>query len=351
MIYLWRALVLVSWPMSDSDPFSALFHVLGAMPGLSGRALFINAQTGAGLAQIGRNSLMLQTSCSKAAALTAEGWQVVQHVPDREEFDLVLMLVGKQQEENRALLAQGLLGLRAGGLLVAAGANDAGGKRLEKDFAALGLTARADSKNKCRVVQARKAPGVNEMLAQQWIAQGSWQPVLEGRFISRPGLFSWDRADPGSLLLSEHVPFDLGGRGADFGCGYGFLSAHLLRACPAVAHITALDADARAVEASRKNTAFAPARVTCAWHDLTRAPDLHDLDFIVMNPPFHEGVRTLSALGAAFITNAAACLKRGGVLYMVANTHLPYEDHLRALFSDVRQLHKEKGFKVIRAVK
>lgn len=337
--------------MSDPDAFSALFHVLSAMPDLSGRALFINAETGAGLALLGRNSVMVQTSYSTAAALAAEGWQVAQHVPDGQEFDVVLMLVTKQQEENRALLAQGMLRLRTGGLIVAAGANDAGGKRIEKDFAALGLVSAVDSKNKCRIVQARKDQDVNETLAQQWIAQGSWQPILEGRFISRPGLFNWDRVDQGSSLLSEHVPFDLAGRGADFGCGYGFLSVHLLNACAGVAHITALDTDARAVEACRKNTEFARERVSCIWHDLTRAPDLQNLDFIVMNPPFHEGVRTVSALGQAFITHAASCLKQGGVLYMVANTHLPYEDHLRALFSNMRELHKEKGFKIIKALK
>ncbi len=337
--------------MSDADPFSALFHVLSALPDLAGRVLFINAQSGAGLALLGRNSLMVQTSYGDATALAAEGWQVTQQIPDQEEFDLVLMLVSKQQEETRAWLAQGLLRLRAGGLIVVAGANDGGGKRIEKDFAALGLLPISDSKNKCRVVQARKAYDVNEALAEQWIAQGSWQPILEGRFISRPGLFNWDRADQGSLLLVEYVPSDLGGRGADFGCGYGFLSAHLLRACPAVTHITALDVDARAVEACRKNTDYARTRINCVWSDLTHAPDLRDLDFIVMNPPFHEGLRTLSALGLSFITNAAYCLRAGGVLYMVANTHLPYEEHLRTLFSDVRELHKEKGFKIIKALK
>ncbi len=337
--------------MSNPDAFSALFHVLSAMPDLSGRALFINAETGAGLALLGRNSLMVQTAHADAAALSAEGWQVAQHIPDQGEFDLVLMLVTKQQEENRALLAQGLLRLRVGGLIVVAGTNDGGGKRIEKDFAALGLVSSVDSKNKCRIVQARKEPDANETLAQQWVAQGSWQPILEGRFISRPGLFNWDRVDVGSFLLGEQIPFDLSGRGADFGCGYGFLSVHVLNRCAGVTHITALDADARAVEACRKNTEFARERMACVWHDLTRVPDLQNLDFIIMNPPFHEGVRTVSALGLAFITHAAACLKPGGVLYMVANTHLPYEDHLRALFSEVRELHKEKGFKMIKARK
>ena len=190
-------------------------------------------------------------------------------------------------------------------------------------------------------------PGV----LQEWIARGDWQPILQGRFDSRPGLFSWDRADRGSMLLAETLPPELSGRGADFGCGYGYLSASALSACAGIELITAFDSDHRAVEACVRNTKFAQGRIDCVWSDLTQKPDLQNLDFIVMNPPFHEGVTTQNQLGITFIRNAAACLKHGGKLFMVANNHLPYEDTLKALFKDVQELDKDKGFKVIRAKK
>jgi 16S rRNA (guanine1207-N2)-methyltransferase len=115
--------------------------------------------------------------------------------------------------------------------------------------------------------------------------------------------------------------------------------------------MTAYDVDARAVEACRKNTKMAAGRVECVWQDLTQLPTQRDFDFIVMNPPFHEGAAAQSQLGINFIKTAAFCLKPGGHLYMVANTHLPYEEALKALFAEVRPINQGKGFKIIKATR
>lgn len=341
--------------MSEAQPFSALFHVLATLPdAASGRVLFINAQDDAasqGLSLLPRHAVLMQPLFHEAAPLKQQGFQVLSHIPDGQEFDAVIMLVTKQHEETRGLMAQGLAHLRDGGWFIVAGANDAGGKRIAKDFAALGLVADSDSRDKSRVVYARKDGNVLQDVMQDWITQATWQPILEGQFISRPGLFSWDRADQGSLLLREYLPLSLAGRGADFGCGYGFLSAYILQNCADITQLYALDVHDWAVEACRKNTMFAGSRIECIYQDLRVRPALDDLDFIVMNPPFHEGARVQNQLGVAFIQNAAACLKTHGTLYMVANTHLPYEDVLRDCFSSVQELAKEKGFKIIKAVK
>ena len=48
-------------------------------------------------------------------------------------------------------------------------------------------------------------------------------------FTTQPGIFGWDKIDQGSKLLINHISNDLYGHGADFGCGYGFLSDYLLK--------------------------------------------------------------------------------------------------------------------------
>ncbi len=337
--------------MSDADPFSALFHVIADSLNAPGRVLFVGATPVPGLSALGRHALLVQPLQPDETVLKAQGWQVASEIPVQDEFDHVIVMASKNHDETRYAMALGWRRLKTGGLLTTAGANDAGGKRLEKDFVTLDMVPAADSKHKSRVVQARKESAEEPSTVQAWITQGDWQPVLGGRFISRPGLFSWDRADQGSVLLAELIPPELSGCGADFGCGYGYLSAHALSSCAGVSHITALDADARAVEACRRNTKFAAGRIDCVWHDLRQVPALSNLDFIIMNPPFHEGVKTLNQLGISFIRNAAACLKPGGRLFMVANNHLPYEDVLKSSFSDVHLLDKGQGFKIIRATK
>ena len=69
------------------------------------------------------------------------------------------------------------------------------------------------------------------------------------------------------------------------------------------------------------------------WHDVaTGLPARYD--FIVSNPPFHQGRADEPDLGRAFIAAAAAALKPGGRLWLVANRHLPYE---AVLARDIRQ--------------
>ena len=53
----------------------------------------------------------------------------------------------------------------------------------------------------------------------------------------------------------------------------------------------------------------------------------------------------------AFIAAAAEALKPGGVLWLVANRQLPYEEALGANFASVRIAAQRDGFKVVEAVK
>ena len=73
---------------------------------------------------------------------------------------------------------------------------------------------------------------------------------------------------------------------------------------------------------------------------------------IVSNPPFHaHGREGRPDIGRAFIGAAAAALKPGGALWLVANRHLPYEDVLDARFGEVSEVASSGAFKVIHAVR
>jgi 16S rRNA (guanine1207-N2)-methyltransferase len=78
---------------------------------------------------------------------------------------------------------------------------------------------------------------------------------------------------------------------------------------------------------------------------------IRDLDFIVMNPPFHEGKSRDTDIGADFIKTAAQALRPEGVLWMVANANLPYELTLKVQFKKADKIFEGQGFKIFRAVK
>ena len=90
---------------------------------------------------------------------------------------------------------------------------------------------------------------------------------------------------------------------------------------------------------------------TLSWADARALAGLGPLDFIAMNPPFHEGGAESRALGLDFIEKAAAALRKGGVCWLVANRHLPYEATLTRNFREVRVVAEEVGYKIIEARK
>lgn len=320
-----------------------------------GRALVLGARAGAALAEFASPALVCEQSFRPlAAALEAAGLTVSTRVEGR--FPLVLVLPPRQREAARALLARALDRAEPGGTVVVSLANTDGARSAEEDLARLAGPVDSVSKNRCRVfwAQARDDAG-DPVLRAEWAALDEPRPVADGRFLSRPGLFAWDRIDPGTALLAAHLPADLKGQGADLGAGFGALSAAVLERGPEVMALDLYEAEARALELARRNLEPRAGQVALDffWHDVAGGlPRDRRYHFIVTNPPFHEGGRAdRHDLGRAFIAAAAAALRQKGRLFLVANRHLPYEATLEQAFTMVRRVADDGAYKVIEAAK
>ena len=110
-----------------------------------------------------------------------------------------------------------------------------------------------------------------------------------------------------------------------------------------------VDNDRRAVEAARRN--IADPRAEVRWADIRAGSGIEGLDFVVMNPPFHDGGHEDRGLGLTFVRIAQQALRKGGVLWVVANRHLPYEAALAEGFKAFHQRADKGGFKVFEARK
>lgn len=265
-------------------------------------------------------------------------------IGETSDLDEVVMLAPPGTQERRYTLALALKALKAGGSLIALAPKDKGGSRLRAELEAFGCEVDETSKRHHRICAARRPSllvGVEEA-----VAQGAPRLVESLGLWSQPGVFSWDRIDPGTALLSSRLP-SLKGRGADLGCGVGVL-AHTLLAGAAVSELHLIDIDRRAVEAAKRNVD--DPRAQFHWADATgNEPDLADLDFVAMNPPFHDAGAEDRGLGQAFIRRAAAMVRPGGVCWLVANRHLPYESVLADAFKSVRLDIEAGGYKVYEA--
>lgn len=169
--------------------------------------------------------------------------------------------------------------------------------------------------------------------------------VVEG-FHTAPGVFSADAIDPASRLLTEVLPAHPGRHVADFGAGWGYLAARLLRD-DRLETLDLVEADHVALDCARRNIADPRARFH--WADVAGWTPERPLDAVVTNPPFHVSRAADPALGRAFIDAAARVLAPNGVLWLVANRHLPYEAALTDRFREVDEIGGDKRFKVLRA--
>jgi 16S rRNA (guanine1207-N2)-methyltransferase len=346
----------------------------------AGGALFLRAREGAALARAPRPGLICEQSFApEANALRRAGRTLREASPthgddgdgdETQRYPLVLALPPRQREEARALLARAVAQCAEGGVVVACTTNDEGAKSGEADMKALAGLSGTRSKHHCRAywTTVRRTPPssaaavdaqtvetrtVDPALLSAWAALDAPRPIAEGRFLSRPGVFAWDRIDAASALLAASLPDDLRGRAADLGAGYGYLSVELLQRCPGIVAVDLYEAEARALALAERNLAPFASRAALEFHWCDVAEGLRGrYDAIVANPPFHAQSRAdRPDIGRAFIAVAADALEPGGRLWLVANRHLPYESVLDARFGTVRTAAQAQGFKVIEATK
>ncbi|MDO9319365.1 MAG: methyltransferase [Gammaproteobacteria bacterium] len=168
-------------------------------------------------------------------------------------------------------------------------------------------------------------------------------------FISKPGVFGWNKIDHGSELLAREARQVLHGRAAlgsvlDLGCGYGYLL--LVTADLPFAKRSATDNNAVAVLAA--TTSFAKQQLSvgvtlddCGEHLQER------FDVILCNPPFHQGFSTSNALAEKFLTEIRRLLSDKGIALLVVNQFIPVEKVAAEHFQNISTLCLQDGFKVV----
>lgn len=245
--------------------------------------------------------------------------------------------------ERQYAIALALRAITPQSTLTVLALKDKGGLRLGKELAGFGCSVSETSRRHYRICLCRKpdlVTGMDEALAAGAMRWDAWLNIW-----TQPGVFSWNRIDPGSALLARELPM-LSGQGADLGCGIGYLSAAILSS-PQVRHLALIDIDRRAVAAAKRNVD--DPRVNVHWGDVRASMPFEKLDFVVMNPPFHDGGIEDQSLGQAFIRRASESLRPGGVCWLIANRHLPYEAVVQSHFRRFSIKAQAEGYKIYEA--
>jgi 16S rRNA (guanine1207-N2)-methyltransferase len=277
-------------------------------------------------------------------ALAAEG----RRVATRAEGTVASAVVNvtRSRAESLGNVALGLGLLAPGGRLVVTGARTDGVDAVAKAVAAALPVAGSFVKAHGRVVwldRPERLPGTVE----GWARAAAPAANAEG-FVTAPGMFSPEHADPGSRRLAEAIDGRLAGRVADLGAGWGWLARAALERNPAIAALDLHEAELLALEAARANVTDPRARFH--WSDVARlGKGAGPCDAVIMNPPFHQGRAAEPEIGTGFIAAAARMLAPQGRLTLVANRQMPYEAALEAGFRRWTKLAEEGGYKLLEA--
>lgn len=340
--------------MNDGS-LKTLFHPFEAGmlegPGAEAKVLFLNAAPGFALPEAFPAVLTLQQDFRPAFRALEGETHALAPQAEGEGYDLAMVLAGRHRGQNELWVGEALKRTRPGGRIMVAGGKTDGIASLRKRIAGLLPVDDHASKNHGVVFWLTRPDDADAFV--EALEAANPPLILDGGFLTVPGVFSQDHADEGSKLLAEHLPAELKGHAADFGAGWGYLSVKLAERAPDINSIDLFEASFPACVAAKANmnTLVRDVESKVQWYDLLAEPVERRYDLVVMNPPFHQGRAAEPSIGEGFIRAASAALKPGGKLYLVANRSLPYEATLETGFARHGELVRDERFKVLWAVR
>ncbi len=169
-------------------------------------------------------------------------------------------------------------------------------------------------------------------------------------FTTTWGIFSPEKLDAGSLMLLDHVDFQVDDDSIDLGCGYGVLGMTAARECPQGQH-TLIDKDFMAVEYARRN---------CASNGLTNV-DVHlsngfnhvdpnkDFSLVMSNLPAKVGKEQ----HYLYLLDAYSKMRSGGRFYVVTINGLRQfmKRAFTEVFGNADKVKQGKTYTITRAIK
>lgn len=266
-------------------------------------------------------------------------------------FDQAVIFVPKSRELLDYLLNQVLSQIKLGAQIFLVGEKKGGVERAAKQLQVFGKAIKIDSARHCQMWQMQSAQQPERKALQDWLKTYTVHTAhKELSICALPGVFSQKQLDIGTAVLLPYLTQVKAGKIADFGCGAGVISCYLASLNPEN-QIYALDVDAFALASTQLTfeiNQLNPERLqVLPVTGIADAPD--DLDAIVSNPPFHQGIHTDYDASEQLCQQAKQHLKLSGELWIVANRFLNYSPLLERSFGQCQILTNTQGFKVLYA--
>ena len=298
------------------------------------------------------------TGLTNAAVHLSHG---TNHLALAAPVDLVTIRLPKGKGPTLQLLWDAFVALPPGGRCHIAGANDEGIQSALRHAAELfGSASTVAYQKGYRVgvaIKAEPPPPQPAVFTTPYLDHGAWHrftvDIRGERYTvcSRPGVFSWERLDDGTRALLETMAIGPGETVLDLGCGAGITGVVAARLSQ-TGMVTMVDVALEALEAARRTVAT-NGLTNCMVLPSDGAAAVRDrrFDVVITNPPFHVGKATTYDAAVQFVQDAAAVLRPGGRLWLVANRFIPYEGIIQSQFGSATIAQESGRYKVLVAEK
>jgi len=183
---------------------------------------------------------------------------------------------------------------------------------------------------------------------QDWFKK--YQITIEGielTVASLPGVFSQKKLDIGTALLLNNLPENMAGKVLDFGCGAGIISCFIGKKFNNI-NLSLLDVSALALTSAQETLALN--KLTGHVFPSNSLSEVSEqYDFVVSNPPFHQGVKTHYQASEDFLAGINKQLTKQANVIIVANSFLRYQPIMQEHIGNTRVITKEQGFTIYQA--
>ncbi|OTA18230.1 16S rRNA methyltransferase [Xenorhabdus vietnamensis] len=261
------------------------------------------------------------------------------------ECDTLIYYWPKSKQEARFQLRNLFSILPPGTDIFIVGENRSGVRSVDKLMEGIATFRKIDTARRCSLFYG-------QLKNQVQFDQNNWWNSYQVEDVivnTLPGVFSQDDLDVGSRLLLSTFNTPISGSLLDVACGAGVLATVLGKKNPDLS-LTLSDVNAAAITSSKATLKANKLEGNVITSNVYSAIE-EKFDWIISNPPFHDGLKTNLAAADDMIRMAPNYLKSGGKLRIVANAFLPYPDLLDNTFGNHQVIAQTGKFKVYQATK
>lgn len=272
-------------------------------------------------------------------------------VEPEQSYDAIVIYYPKAKQRFDYYLSMFSHHLNAGGVIYAVGEKKGGVKSCDKALKPYCIKPnKIDAARHCMLFAAAYNGYNDGKFMADWLSETKLTIEVANEQIALalcalPGTFSANRLDEGTELLLKSIE-TVSGKGLDFGCGCGVISAALSKRFDV--EMVGVEVDALSVAAGnetfKRNQVNAKAIASNGLSEVLESK--LQFDFIATNPPFHTGIKTDYSITESLIKNLKSILKNRYQVWMVANHFLPYPELFKRYLKPVLTKNKNNRFHI-----